>query len=84
MKKLDAGEFPLGNFLSSDFKFVILDYQRPYSLGTERALQLLDDLDLAIDRDPDEQEMIHSHRRILATSVRSDLKKIWNEGTEAF
>ena len=77
---LDAGEFPLGEVFSSDFEFAIPELQRPYSWGTEQRLQR----DGAIDRDPDEQEMIHSHRRILATSVRSDLNTMWNKGNEAF
>ena len=36
---------------SADYDFVIPDYQRPYAWGTEQALQLLDDLDGALDRD---------------------------------
>lgn len=60
MKKLDAGEHPLGKVFSSDFEFAIPDYQRPYSWGTEQALQLLDDLNGAIDRDPDEPYFLGS------------------------
>lgn len=60
MKKLDAGEYPLGKVFSSDFEFAIPDYQRPYSWGTEQSLQLLDDLDGAIDRDPDEPYFLGS------------------------
>lgn len=60
MKKLDAGEYPLGKVFSSDFEFTIPDYQRPYSWGTEQSLQLLDDLDGAIDRDADEPYFLGS------------------------
>lgn len=60
MKKLDAGEYPLGKVFSSDFEFTIPDYQRPYSWGTEQALQLLDDLDGALDRDADEPYFLGS------------------------
>lgn len=60
MKKLDAGEYPLSKVFCSDFEFSIPDYQRPYSWGTEQALQLLDDLDGAIDRDADEPYFLGS------------------------
>ncbi len=60
MKKLDAGEYPLNKVFSSDFEFSIPDYQRPYSWGTEQALQLLDDLDGALERDPDEPYFLGS------------------------
>lgn len=60
MKKLDAGEYPLGKVFSSDFEFTIPDYQRPYSWGTEQALQLLDDLDGALGRDSDEPYFLGS------------------------
>lgn len=60
MKKLDAGEYPLGKVFSSDFEFTIPDYQRPYSWGTEQALQLLDDLDGALERDSDEPYFLGS------------------------
>lgn len=60
MKKLDAGEYPLEKVFLSDFEFTIPDYQRPYSWGTEQALQLLDDLNGAIDRDSDEPYFLGS------------------------
>lgn len=60
MKKLDAGEYPLAKVFSSDFEFAIPDYQRPYSWGTEQVLQLLDDLDGAIERDEDEPYFLGS------------------------
>jgi hypothetical protein len=60
MKKLDAGEYPLGKVFSSDFEFAIPDYQRPYAWGTEQSMQLLDDLSGAIDRDADEPYFLGS------------------------
>jgi len=60
VKKLDAGEYPLGKVFSSDFEFAIPDYQRPYSWGRDQTLQLLDDLDGAIDRDADEPYFLGS------------------------
>lgn len=60
MKKLDAGEYPLGKVFCSDFEFSIPDYQRPYSWGTEQALQLVDDLEDALQRNPDEPYFLGS------------------------
>jgi hypothetical protein len=60
VKKLEAGEYPLGKVFSSDFEFTIPDYQRPYSWGTEQTLQLLDDLDGALARDADEPYFLGS------------------------
>lgn len=73
MKKLDAGEYPLGKVFSSDFEFVIPDYQRPYSWGTEQALQLLDDLNGAIDRDPDEPYFLGSLVLVRDNGRRADV-----------
>src|SRR5690606_162857 len=39
---------------SSDFDFEIPHYQRPYAWETVQALQLLDDLEFAVDRGDDE------------------------------
>lgn len=47
---LKAHEHPLKKVFSSDFDFVIPDYQRPYAWGPEQALQLLDDLQDALER----------------------------------
>lgn len=69
MKDLDAGEFPLRKVFSSDFEFVIPDYQRPYSWRTEQALQLLDDLEGALDLDTDEPYFLGS---IVLVTDRSD------------
>ena len=60
MKQLDAGEYPLRKIFSSDFEFRIPDYQRPYSWGTEQALQLLDDLEGSLDRDTDDPYFLGS------------------------
>jgi hypothetical protein len=60
VKKLDAGEYPLGKVFCSDFEFSIPDYQRPYSWGTEQSLQLLDDLTEALDRNLDEPYFLGS------------------------
>lgn len=60
MKDLDAGEYPLRKIFSSDFEFAIPDYQRPYSWGTEQALQLLDDLEASLDRDTDDPYFLGS------------------------
>jgi hypothetical protein len=53
MAKLSAHEVPISKIFSSEFQFSIPDYQRPYSWGTEQALQLLADLTDALDRDED-------------------------------
>ncbi|GIF49826.1 uncharacterized protein with ParB-like and HNH nuclease domain [Asanoa ferruginea] len=47
---LKAHEHPLKKIFSADFDFAIPDYQRPYAWGTEQALQLLDDLEDALDQ----------------------------------
>ena len=60
MKKLVAAEEPLVKIFSSDYDFVIPDYQRPYSWGNEQAVQLLDDLVDALDRSPDEPYFLGS------------------------
>ncbi len=60
MKQLVASEEPLVKIFSSDYDFVIPDYQRPYSWGTEQALQLVDDLEDALERAPDEPYFLGS------------------------
>ena len=60
MRQLVAAEEPLVKIFSSDYDFVIPDYQRPYSWGVEQALQLLDDLVDALDRAPDEPYFLGS------------------------
>lgn len=52
MSQLEAHEMPLHKvFFCSDYSFSIPDYQRPYTWRKEQALQLLDDLSEALDRD---------------------------------
>ena len=60
MKDLTAGEFALRKIFSSDYEFMIPDYQRPYAWGKEQALQLLDDLEGALARDTDEPYFLGS------------------------
>lgn len=55
MAKLSAHEVPVSKIFSSEFQFSIPDYQRPYSWGTEQALQLLADLTDALDRNEDSE-----------------------------
>ncbi len=50
MAKLSAHEVPISKIFSSEYQFSIPDYQRPYSWGTEQALQLLADLTDALER----------------------------------
>lgn len=59
-KTLTAHEFPLRKVFSSDYEFAIPEYQRPYRWGTDQALQLLDDLEESLDRDPDEPYFLGS------------------------
>lgn len=60
VKQLTAGEVSLVKIFCSDFDFVVPEYQRPYSWGTEQALQLLDDLVDALDRGGDEPYFLGS------------------------
>ncbi|MGY3516385.1 DUF262 domain-containing protein [Micromonospora sp. PTRAS2] len=57
---LKAHEHPLKKIFSADFDFAIPHYQRPYAWGTEQALQLLDDLEDALDRDTAEPYFLGS------------------------
>src|SRR4051812_47206562 len=47
---LKAHEHQVKKIFSSEFDFVIPHYQRPYAWEVEQALQLLDDLEDALDR----------------------------------
>ncbi|MEJ2854113.1 MULTISPECIES: DUF262 domain-containing protein [unclassified Saccharothrix] len=60
MKKLEAHEVALAKVFSSDYEFVIPDYQRPYRWPAEQATQLLEDLREAVDRDPDDPYFLGS------------------------
>lgn len=57
---LKAHEHPLKKIFSSDFDFVIPDYQRPYAWGIEQASQLLDDLEDALGRPGDDPYFLGS------------------------
>lgn len=57
---LKAHEHPLKKIFSSDFDFAIPHYQRPYAWGPEETLQLVDDLDGAIDRNVDDPYFLGS------------------------
>ena len=55
MSQLEAHEVALHKVFSSDYDFVIPDYQRPYAWRVENAKQLLEDLEDALvrgDREP--------------------------------
>lgn len=60
MKRLEASEVPLHKIFSTDYQFSIPDYQRPYAWETEQALQLLDDLEDSLERNPDEPYFLGS------------------------
>lgn len=51
MTRISAHEEPISKIFSSEYQFSIPDYQRPYSWATEQALQLLEDLQDALDRE---------------------------------
>lgn len=60
-RQLDAKEISVGRLLNdSDYKLVILEYQRPYAWGVEETLQLLSDLLGALERDTDEPYFLGS------------------------
>ncbi|MEV4638082.1 DUF262 domain-containing protein [Actinoplanes sp. NPDC049548] len=60
MPQLEAHEMPLHKVFCSDYSFSIPDYQRPYAWRKEQALQLLDDLSEALDRDSKEPYFLGS------------------------
>ncbi len=60
MHKLEAHEVPLYKVFSSDYDFRIPDYQRPYAWQEEQAVQLLTDLDEALDRGSEEPYFLGS------------------------
>lgn len=69
LKPIEAGELQLGKLLSSDFDFRIPDYQRPYAWGKDECLQLLDDLQGALERDTDEPYFLGSLVLVKAKGV---------------
>jgi hypothetical protein len=60
LKPIDAGEIQIGKLFTAEYDFAIPDYQRPYAWGKDEALQLLDDLQSALDRDTDEPYFLGS------------------------
>lgn len=60
MTQLEAHEVALHKIFCSDYDFTIPDYQRPYAWKTEQAVQLLDDLGEALDRDEAEPYFLGS------------------------
>jgi hypothetical protein len=60
LKQIDAGEVQLGKLFTAEYDFAIPDYQRPYAWGKDETLQLLDDLQSALDRDVDEPYFLGS------------------------
>lgn len=57
---LKAAEISLGKLFSNDFDFVIPEYQRPYTWGADETMQLLSDLQSALERDTDEPYFLGS------------------------
>lgn len=60
MAELDARNLPLEKVFSNDYQFVIPRYQRQYAWGEEQSVQLLEDLDEAIERAHDEPYFLGS------------------------
>lgn len=60
MAELDAHNLPLEKVFSSDFEFYIPRYQRPYAWGSDQTLQLLEDLEEALERSDDEAYFLGS------------------------
>ena len=60
LQPLKAAEINLGKLFTDDFDFVIPEYQRPYAWGTEETMQLLSDLQGALERDTDEPYFLGS------------------------
>lgn len=57
---MKAAEINLGKLFTNDFDFVIPEYQRPYAWGRDEALQLLADLEGALERDTEEPYFLGS------------------------
>lgn len=57
---LSAHEYPLLKVFSSDYEFHIPEYQRPYRWGVDHVLQLLSDLEEALDRGESEPYFLGS------------------------
>ncbi|ADH68486.1 DUF262 domain-containing protein [Nocardiopsis dassonvillei] len=74
MQQLEAHEVPLHKVFSSDYDFRIPDYQRPYAWEAEDALQLLDDLKEALERDREEPYFLGS--AVLVKSKESAIAEV--------
>ena len=57
---LNAKEISLGKLFTDEYNFEIPKYQRPYAWGEEQSLQLLWDLQGALERDNDESYFLGS------------------------
>jgi Protein of unknown function DUF262/Protein of unknown function (DUF1524) len=60
VQQLAATEVPLKKVFSSEYDFKIPTYQRPYAWEKEQALQLLDDLEEALERPGDDPYFLGS------------------------
>ena len=60
LQPLKAVEINLGKLFTVDYDFVIPEYQRPYAWGSEESLQILSDLQGALERDADEPYFLGS------------------------
>lgn len=60
LQPLKAAEINLGKLFTDDYTFVIPEYQRPYAWGHEETMQLLMDLQSALERDTDEPYFLGS------------------------
>jgi hypothetical protein len=60
LQPLKAAEINLGKLFTDDYDFVIPEYQRPYAWGEEESMQLLSDLQSALERDTQEPYFLGS------------------------
>lgn len=73
-QSLKAEEINLRSlFFRSDVQFVVPEYQRPYTWGTNEALQLVDDLEDALERDGDEPYFLGSLILVNPDSLRAEV-----------
>lgn len=76
MARLSAHEQPLSKIFSSDYQFTIPDYQRPYSWGRSQALQLLEDLADALERNAEDEPYFLGSIVLVKDEERSDAEVI--------
>ena len=60
LQPIAAVEINLDKLFTDEYEFVIPEYQRPYTWGVEHAVQLLVDLQEALERDLDEPYFLGS------------------------